>query len=108
MANVAALRQKIVELASDPHRQPNGRVTVNDLYGRLSRHFDGDPPVSRGTFYAWFNNGQEPKQALLECVPAFAAIFGVKEYELWQAAEILPPPMHASLAIASTVRAHSK
>ena len=104
MADVEALRAKIVELGEAEAKRRRGKFNVNELYARLTSHFRGEPPVSRATMYAWFGNGgTPPKQSLLECVPAFAAIFLVPEYELWQAAGILPPPMDASLAIASTV-----
>lgn len=104
MADVEALRAKIVEIGAAEAIRRGARFNVNDLYTRLSAHFQGEPPISRATMYAWFGTeGIPPKQSLLECVPAFAAILGVPEYELWQVAGILPPPMDASLAIASTV-----
>lgn len=105
VADVEALRARIFELGAVEAAARRGKFNVNDLYARLTSHFEGEPPVSRATMYAWFGNhgGAPPRQSLLECVPAFAAIFQVPEYELWQAAGILPPPMDASLAIASTV-----
>jgi hypothetical protein len=104
VADVEALRAKIVELGAADAIRRGGRFNVNDLHARLTSHFQGEPPISRATMYAWFgNDGAPPKQSLLECVPAFAVILGVPEYELWQVAGILPPPMDASLAIASTV-----
>jgi len=104
VADVEALRAKIVELGAADAVRRGGRFNVNDLYARLTSHFQGEAPISRATMYAWFGNeGTPPRQSLLECVPAFAVILGVPEYELWQVAGILPPPMDASLAIASTV-----
>jgi hypothetical protein len=102
MADVEKLRDKIVELASDPAGLLRGKFNPNDLHARISRLNNGDPPVARATFYTWFGQrGVPAKQALLECVPAFAKILGVPEYELWQAAGILPPQMKTSQALAS-------
>lgn len=103
-----ALRDRILVLASDTSRSGYSPVSTNSLYERLSAWHDRRkelPPVSRGLFYRWFGNGlAAPSHQLLECVPAFAALFGVEEYELFAAAGLLPPGHDAPLTIASAAR----
>lgn len=102
MANVRALRDKVVELASDKDGPLRGRWNPNDLHARVAQHFEGSPPVARGTFYKWFGATRAaPSQTLMELVPAFAEILGVREYELWQVAGVLVPPVDTSFALAS-------
>jgi hypothetical protein len=104
MADVKGLRDKIVELALDPHGPSGGKFTPSDLHTRLSRFHNGRPPVARATFYTWFAPGSVPKQAFLECIPAFAKIFKVPEHVLWQAAGVFPPELRAFSALASVAR----
>lgn len=101
MANVRALRDKIEEFARGPKSPMAGRFSVNDLYVRVGRHFDGEPPVSRATFYTWFRESARPSQSILECIPAFAAILDVPEYEMWSAAGVLTSETEAALALGS-------
>lgn len=102
MADVVRLRDKIVELARDPRSPSSGKFTPSDLHTRLSRFHRGHPPVARATFYTWFAPGAVPKQAFVECIPAFADIFDVDEHVLWQAAGVFPPELKVSSALASS------
>ena len=85
MADVEALRAKIVELGAADAIRRGGRFNVNDLHARLTSHFQGEPPISRATMYAWFgNDGAPPKQSLLvysqiNCRPRVDRM-GVSEY----------------------------
>jgi hypothetical protein len=61
--------------------------------------------VSRALFYRWFGSELgKPSHQLLECVPGFASILGVEEYELFAAAGLLRPGLDAPLTIASAAR----
>jgi hypothetical protein len=102
------LRDRILALASDTSRAGHFSLSTNSLYERLvawhGRRRE-QPPISRGLFYRWF--GAElasPSHQLLECIPAFAALFGVEEYELFAAAGLLRPGLDAPLTIASAAR----
>jgi hypothetical protein len=81
---------------------------MNNLYERLAawyRQRGETAPISRGLFYRWF--GSElgaPSHQLLECVPGFAAILGVEEFELFAAAGLLRRELNAPLTIASAAR----
>jgi hypothetical protein len=103
-----ALRDRILQLASDTSRAGHFSLSTNSLYERLAAWHGqrGElPPISRGLFYRWF--GAElapPSHQLLECIPAFAALFGVEEYELLAAAGVLRPGLDAPLTIASAAR----
>jgi hypothetical protein len=103
-----ALRDRILELASDGSRAGYISPTTNNLYERLAawyRQRGEIVPVSRALFYKWFGvNPGSPSHQLLECVPGFAALLGVEEYELFVAAGLLRPGLDAPLAIASAVR----
>lgn len=112
MADVVKLRDHVLLLARDPDGPLRGRFTTNDLYNRVSRCTDGSPPVSRAAFYTWFgangNDGEAPRQALMECIPAFAQVLGVPEHELWQAAEVLPAGVEVGNSLASSANAIRK
>lgn len=112
MADVVKLRDHVLLLARDPDGPLRGRFTTNDLYNRVSRCSDSSPPVSRAAFYTWFgangNGGEAPRQALMECIPAFAQVLGVPEYELWQAAEVLPAGVEVGNSLASSANAIRK
>lgn len=101
VADVGVLRDTITELAKGDASPMAGRFSVNDLYARVSRFFDGTPPVSRATFYTWFQENRTPAQSMVECIPAFAAILGVPEYELWAVAGVLRAQDEAALALGS-------
>lgn len=103
MANVQALRARLLELVKEAAEKGEATLKANELHARLERHHKGNPPVSRATVYKWFNEAEDPKASILECVPAFAEIFDVEEYEFWRVAEILPPEMDSTLAISSAV-----
>ena len=108
MADMNAVRDRILELAVDKSRAGYVTPTTNNLYERLAawyRQRDETVPISRGLFYRWF--GSElgaPSHQLLECVPGFAAILGVEEFELFAAAGLLRPELDAPLTIASAAR----
>jgi hypothetical protein len=110
VADVVKLRDHLLLLARNPDGPLGGRFTTNDLYNRVSRCTDGSPPVSRAAFYTWFggNGGEAPRQALVECIPAFAQVFGVPEHELWQAAEVLPAGVEVGNSLASSANAIRK
>jgi len=103
-----ALRDRIRQLADDTGRAGHVPVTTNGLYERLAawyQHRAEAPPVSRALFYRWFGSELgNPSHQLLECVPGFASILGVEEYELFAAAGLLPPGLDAPLTIASAAR----
>ena len=78
MADMNAVRDRILELAADKSRPGYVTPTTNNLYERLAacyRQRDETVPISRTLFYRW--SGSElggPSHQLLECVPGFAAI----------------------------------
>jgi len=105
MADMDALRDRIDELAMNPNRPGHRSMTVNRLYDLLVAECGGIAPVGRGNFYRWF--GQErarPSAMLLECVPGFAKILGVETYELYAAAELLPPELDLSMSLMDAAR----
>lgn len=108
MADMNAVRDRILELAVDRGRAGHPTPTTNNLYERLSSWFRqrGEAvPISRALFYRWFGSELgSPSHQLLECVPAFAAILGVEEFELFAAAGLLRPELDAPLTIASAAR----
>jgi hypothetical protein len=103
-----ALRDRILELATDGTRSGYVSPTTNSLYERLAawyRQRGEIVPISRALFYKWFGaNPGPPSHQLLECVPGFAALLGVEEYELVAAAGLLRPGLDAPLTIASAAR----
>jgi hypothetical protein len=102
MANVLAVRERIEALCQARY----GKFTTSDLYARLSRHHGGNPPVSRAALYSWFGSGGEPKQAMLECIPSFAAMFGVSERHLLQVAEVIPQDLGIEASVHDLRIAH--
>lgn len=109
VADVSNLRDHVVRLARDQRGPLNGKFVINDVYKRVTEFYRGSPPVARGTFYAWFRtddtSDETPKQALVECIPAFAHILGVPEHELWQAAGVLPERYEVGLSLAQSANA---
>jgi hypothetical protein len=91
MADLVALRDYVVARMRAPG---DGRppLTVNALFEALQHSFPAGSPASRTTLYGWLRPARprEPTPALLECIPAFSAILGVSEYELYHIAKILP------------------
>ena len=83
--------------------------TTNSLYERLAawyRQRGEVAPISRALFYQLVRRAvlASPSHQLLECVPGFAALLGVEEYELFAAAGLLRPGLDAPLTIASAAR----
>ena len=103
-----ALRDRILELATDGTRAGYVSPTTNSLYERLAawyRQRGEVAPISRALFYKWFGASPgSPSHQLLEWVPGFAALLGVEEYELFAAAGLLRPGLDAPLTIASAAR----
>ena len=103
-----ALRDRILELAADKSRAGYVPSSTNNLYDRLTAWYgrrDETIPIGRSLFYRWFGAQRvKPSHQLLECVPGFAALLGVEEYELFAAAGLLPPGLDAPLTIASAAR----
>src|SRR6185312_10181518 len=108
MADMYALRDRILQLAMDQRRSGYVTSTTNSLYDRLAgwyRERGEIVPISRTAFYRWFGTElAPPSHQLLECVPGFATIFGVEEFELFAAARLLRPGLDAPLTIASAAR----
>ena len=108
MADLDALRDRIVELATASRRSGYVTATTNSLYERLAAWYRDRcemPPISRALFYRWFGaNPARPSHQLLECVPGFAALLGVEEYELFATAGLLSPGLDASLTLAHAAR----
>jgi hypothetical protein len=108
MADMNALRDRILQLAMDQRRSGYVTSTTNSLYDRLAgwyRERGEIVPISRTAFYRWFGTElAPPSHQLLECVPGFATIFGVEEFELFAAARLLRPGLDAPLTIASAAR----
>ena len=108
MADMNALRDRILQLAMDQRRSGYVTSTTNSLYDRLAgwyRERGEIVPISRTAFYRWFGTELAlPSHQLLECVPGFATIFGVEEFELFAAARLLRPGLDAPLTIASAAR----
>lgn len=100
-----ALRDRILQLATDQRRSGYVASTTNSLYDRLAAWYRerGDiVPISRTAFYRWFGSElAPPSHQLLELVPGFSSIFGVEEFELFAAARLLRPGLDAPLTIAS-------
>jgi hypothetical protein len=75
-----ALRDRILELATDGTRAGYVSPTTNSLYERLAawyRQRGEVAPISRALFYKWFGASPgSPSHQLLECVPGFAALLG--------------------------------
>ena len=103
-----ALRDRILELATDKSRAGYVPSSTNNLYDRLTAWYsrrDETIPIGRSLFYRWFGaQPVKPSHQLLECVPGFAALLGVEEYELFAAACLPPPGLDAPLTIASAAR----
>ena len=99
---------RILELAADKSRAGYVPSTTNNLYDRLTawyRQHDETMPIGRSLFYRWFGaQPAKPSHQLLECVPGFAALLSVEEYELFAAAGLLRPGLDAPLTIASAAR----
>jgi hypothetical protein len=108
MADMNALRDRILELATDGSRSGYVVSTTNSLYERLAtwyRQRGEVVPISRALFYRCFGTkAGPPSHQLLECIPGFAALLGVEEYELVAAAGLLRPGLDAPLTIASAAR----
>ena len=108
MADMNALRDRILQLAADESRTGYVSSSINGLYERLAawyRQRGEIVPISRTLFYRWF--GSElgaPSHQLLECVPGFAALFAAEEHELFAAAGLVRAGLDAPLTIASAAR----
>ena len=104
-----ALRDRILALAPDtagaPATSPRRRTASTSGSPHGTGSAARSSPISRALFYRWFGTElASPSHQLLECIPAFAALFGVEEYELFAAAGLLRPGLDAPLTIASAAR----
>ncbi len=105
MAAVTELRDHVLRLSREQ------KLSLNELHSRITEFSDGEPPVARAVFYSWFSGngkGAEPKQSLVECIPAFASILGVPEHELWRVARVLPDGYDVGNSLASSAHAIRK
>ncbi|WP_181782753.1 hypothetical protein [Pseudonocardia pini] len=100
MGSFNLLRDEIVHLM-----ESGPGWTRNRLYAEIERRTDGNPPISRATFFRWF--GSPPRDAtaeLLACVPVLAQILDTREHVLYHLAGILPVELEASMTLASAAR----
>lgn len=97
-ADFDALRDAIAALT-----QERG-WTRNRLFEALQRETRGEPPVSRPTFYRWFDRAAAVGPSILTCVPYLSDIFDVPDHVFYRAAKLLPAEEVSALALQSASR----